>query len=140
MKKKNNLIETFLIIIVLLFVFTVIFWMKKPDGSYISAKTIFTEDLESSITEIVCPLNEKKPVITERDTMEKVFRLLRSVNLRPADDEYIMGYYMIEMNTGNDMIFLGVSNSEFVINKKHYKTDKDISDELYTLLFDNVPD
>ena len=57
--------------------------------------------------------------------------------MKPTDDEALMGYYMIQMNTDNDTIFLSINNSEFVINRKHYKVNKDISDEIYMLLFDN---
>lgn len=137
-KKKNILMGFLMIIALILFIFALIFGMKiKPSNSYISAKTIFTENLKKDVKEIICPLNEKKTIVTERDTIEKIISLLQSVNLKPTDDEYLMGYYMIQMNTDNDTIFLSVNNSEFVINKKHYKVNKDISNEIYKLLFDN---
>ena len=137
-KRKSILIGVFLIVVFILFVLTLAFWLKtKPRDSYINAKTIFTEDLKKDIKEIICPLNEKSSIVTDCDTIEDVFSLLQSVKLKPTDDEGVMGYYMIQMNTDNDTIFLSINNSEFVINRKHYKVNKDISDEIYTLLFDN---
>ena len=72
-RRKSILIGVFLIVVFILFVLTLAFWLKtKPRDSYINAKTIFTEDLKKDVKEIICPLNEKNFIITDRDTIEDV--------------------------------------------------------------------
>lgn len=140
--RKNRIIILSCIIIVLLIIIT-IFQSNtrredmKQEETIINGKEIFTDTLKNNVTKIVCPTKMQNSITTNQDTIDTFFTLLQSMNFKPMDDneEMRMGYYILEIDSGDRVIYLGINGAEVVINKVDYEVDKDISKEVYKLFF-----
>lgn len=119
----------------LCFVAVIVFIVCSKNASKIKYNNdIFTEDI-NNINEIDYVDNGTTHVITDQETIFKVYSELASLKLSPNNDKtQKYGHMLLKIITSEQTLELGLLSEEITIGKQKYYVDKNICSTLRNLL------